>query len=56
MASSLEPLMGILPDSSGMVPEWSPTKVVQIVLVGCISRSRGQKIGFQNAVLKNLLV
>jgi len=27
-----------------------------MVAVGCISRSRGQKIGFQNAILKNLLV
>jgi len=37
-------------------PWWSPTKVVQIVPVGCISRSQGQKIGFQNAIFKNLLV
>jgi len=28
--------------------------VVQMVLIGCISRSRGQKIGFQNAIFKNL--
>jgi len=35
---------------------WSSTKVVQTVLVGCISRSRGQKIGFQIAIFKNLLV
>ena len=48
--------MGIWPNSTGMVPGWSPTKVVQMVLIGCISRSRGQKIGFQNAILKNLLV
>jgi len=39
-----------------MIPGWSPTKVVQIVPVGCISMSRGQKIGFQNAIFKNLLV
>jgi len=39
-----------------MIPGWSSTKVVQIVPVGCISRSRGQKIGFQNAIFKNLLV
>jgi len=39
-----------------MIPGRSPTKVVQIVPVGCISRSQGQKIGFQNAILKNLLV
>jgi len=35
---------------------WSPTKVVQIVPVGCISRSQCQEIGFQNAIFKNLLV
>ena len=34
------------------IPGWSPTKVVQMVLIGCISRSRGQKIGFQNAIFK----
>ena len=56
MTSSLEPLMGILPNSTGMVPGWSPTEIVQVVLIGCISRSRGQKIGFQNAIFKNLLV
>ena len=30
--------------------------IVQIVPVGCISRSRGKKKGFQNAILKNILV
>ena len=30
-------------------------KVVQTVPVGCISRSRGQKIGFQNAISKIFL-
>jgi len=54
--SSLEPLMVICPNSTGMVPGWSPTKIVQMVLIGCISRSWGQKIGFQNAIFKNLLV
>jgi len=39
-----------------MIPGWSPIKVVQTVPVGCISRSRDQKIGFQNAIFKNLLV
>jgi len=48
--------MGIWPKCTGMVPGWSPTKIVQLVLIGCISRSRGQKIGFQNAIFKNLLV
>jgi len=41
---------------TGMIPGWSPTKVVQMVLIGCISRSQGQKVGFQNAIFKNLLV
>jgi len=54
--SSLEPLMGIWPNFTEMIPGWSPIKVVQTVLVDCISRSRGQKIGFQNAIFKNLLV
>jgi len=39
-----------------MIPQWSSTKVVQAVLVGCICRSRGQKIGFQKAIFKNLLL
>jgi len=30
-----------------MIPGWSPTKVVQMVLIDCRSRSRGQKVGFQ---------
>jgi len=48
--------MVIWPNSIGMVPGWSPTKIVQMVLIGWISRSQGQKIGFQNAIFKNLLV
>jgi len=40
--------------------EWSLggplQKLLKWVLIGCISRSRGQKIGFQNAIFKNLLV
>jgi len=36
-------------------PGWSPIKVVQTVPVDCISRSWCQKIGFQNAIFKNLL-
>jgi len=39
-----------------MVPGWSPTKNVQMVLISCISKSRGKKIGFQNAIFKTLLV
>ena len=46
--------MVIWPNSTGMVPEWSPTKIVQMVLIGCISKSPGQKVGFQNAIFKNL--
>jgi len=52
----LKPLMGILPNLSGMIPGWSPTKFVQMVLIGCISRSQGLKLGFPNAIFKNLLV
>jgi len=48
--------MVIRPNSTGMVPGWSPTKIVQMVLIGLISRSQGQKKGFQNTILKNLLV
>jgi len=40
MTSSLEPLMVIWPNSTGMVPGWFPTKIVQMVLIGYISRSR----------------
>jgi len=54
--SSLEPLMGIWPNFTGMIPGWSLTEIVQMVLIGCINRSQGQKIGFQNAIFKNLLV
>ena len=48
--------MGIWPNSTGMIPWGSPTKVVKTVLVDYTSKSRGQKIGFQNATFKNLLV
>jgi len=54
--STLEPLMGIGPNTKGMVTGWSPVKNVQMVLIGCINRSHGQKIGFQKAIFKNLLV
>jgi len=47
--------MVIWPNSTGMVPGWSPTKIVQMVLFGWISRSRGQKIGLQIAIFKNLV-
>jgi len=48
-------LVGFGPNFTGMIPGWSPTKVVQMVLIGCISRSRGQKIRFQNATFKTLV-
>jgi len=48
--SSLEPLMGRFPNLIGMIPGWSPTEIVQMVLIGCISMSQGQKLGFQNAI------
>jgi len=42
--------MGIRLNSTGMVTGWFPTKIVQMVPIGCIlSKSWGQKIGFQNA-------
>jgi len=48
--------MRIWPNFTGMIPGWSPIKVVQTVPVGCISRSRGQYIDFWNETFKNLLV
>jgi len=38
-----------------MIPAWSFTEIVQMVLIGCISRSQGKKIGFQNATTKIFL-
>jgi len=32
-----------------------PYQIVQMILIGCINRSRDQKIGLQNAIFKNLL-
>jgi len=52
----IEPLIEIWPNWTGMVPGWSPTNIVQMVLISCISRSQGQEIGVQNACFKNLLV
>jgi len=37
MTSSLEPLKGIWLNLTGMIPVWSPIKVVQTVPIGCIS-------------------
>jgi len=56
MTSSFEPQMGIGPNLTEMIPGWFFIKVVQKVQVHCISRSWGQKKGFQNAIFKNLLV
>ena len=53
--SPLKLLIGFWPNLTGMIPGWSPTKVVQTVPVGCLSRSWGHKIGFQNAIFKNLV-
>jgi len=39
---------GNLSITTVMVPGWSPTKIVQIVLIVCISRSRGQKRVFNS--------
>ena len=55
MTSSLEPLMVISPNSTEMIPGWSPTKIGNMVLIGCICMSQGQKIGFENATFKNLV-
>jgi len=54
--STLKLLFGFWPNFTGMIPVWSPINVVQTFPVGCISWSRAQKIGFQNAIFKNLLV
>ena len=39
-----------------MIPGWSPTKIVQTDPVGCLSRSRGQKVDFQKPIFKILFV
>jgi len=44
--------MGIWPNSTGMVSGWSPTKIVQMVLIGCISRSLGQKKRFSKGIFQ----
>jgi len=44
---SLEPLMGIWPNTAGIIPGRPPTKIVQMVMIGCISRSLGQKQVFK---------
>jgi len=54
--SSLKPLTGFWPNITGMIHRCSSTKVVHAVRDGCISWSRNQIIGLQNAIFKNLLV
>ena len=39
-SSPLKPLIGFWPNYTGMVPGRSPIKVVQMVLISCISRSQ----------------
>ena len=41
----LKPLIGFWPNFTGMIPGWSPIKVVQIFPVGCISRSQIMPVG-----------
>jgi len=55
-SSPLKPLIGFWPNFTGKIPRCSSTKVVQTVPVVCISKSRDQKICFQNAIFKHLLV
>jgi len=38
-----------------MAPVWFPTRIVHVVLIGCISRSRGQKLVFKMQFLKIFL-
>jgi len=54
--SPLKPLIGFLPNFTGRIPRGSPTKFVQTISIGCISRSHSQKVGFQNAIFKNSIV
>jgi len=49
MTYSPKPLMGIWPNSTGMIPGWSLTKIVKMVMIG-------KKRGSQNAIFKNLFV
>jgi len=54
--SPLKPFIWFWPNFTGMISRCSSTNVVQTVPVGCISRSWGEKKGFQNALFKNLLL
>jgi len=41
--------VNVLPISAGIIPGSSFTKIFEMVLIGCISRSRGQKLGYQKS-------
>ena len=48
-------LAGFWPNLEGMILIWPSFKIVQMVLVHCISRSHKLKIDFQDENFKNLL-
>jgi len=53
MTSSLAPLMGIWPNSTGMIPGWSPKKLVHMVLICCISKlMKGKATGSKSRFSK----
>jgi len=54
--TSLKPVIGVWPNSTGMIPGWSPTNFVQMVLIGNTNRSRDQTLGFQHTIFKNPIV
>ena len=54
--SSLKQLVGKWPNLACMVLRWSSTKIIQMVQVHWISRSRELKIDFKNGNFKNLLL
>ena len=56
LTSPPKQLVEICPNFTGMILGWSSFKVVQMVLVHCISRSQELKIDFLTKNLKNLLV
>ena len=52
MTSPHKSLMGIPPNSTGMIPGWTPIKSVQTFLIGCLSMSRCKKIGSQTVIFE----
>jgi len=50
--SPLRPLIGYWPNFTGMLPGWSPIKVVQTVPVDCISKVTGSINRFSNCNLQ----